>query len=579
MLKEMSDTVKLKNSYFFTIRDKVKDEDSTSSNLLVRSGMIKKISSGIYSYLPLGYLVLKKIEKIIREEMNREDAQELLMPSLIPSEIYEKSGRLQHFGSSVFSLQDRYQKKYILGPTHEELFAIAGIPNVQSYKDLPFNLYQFQTKFRDEARPRFGLIRVREFIMKDAYSFDVDLDGLDHSYQRMYRAYQKAFDRMKLHYKIVKADTGVMGGFLSEEFQAITDIGEDTVVLCNHCNYASNIEISPCVTNKVPTHEEELPLEKVYTPNAGKIKEIKELDSLTSEKLVKCLIYRADQEFIMAMVPGESEINESKLQKILNVRELMLATEEDVERITKARIGFAGPLGLDLRIVADDSLRDIKNMVVGANQTDHHYKNANSIRDFTVSIYGDIRKIKEGDSCPQCSGAIYFKKGIEIGNLFKLGTKYAESLGLTYLDSHNLLNPVLMGSYGIGLGRCMAAIAEQYNDTKGLQWPMEVAPYQVGITLIQSKDLDQSHYAEQLYQTLVKENIDVLLDDRDERPGIKFNDMDLIGIPIRITIGKKLEQGLIELKLRTKEQWEDISIDNVLSRIKEIIEEEKNKDL
>jgi len=421
--------MKLKSSYFFTLRENVKDEDSISGNLLARSGMIKKNSSGVYMYLPLGYKVLKKIEQIIREEMNKAGGQEVLMPSLIPEEIYEASGRRALIGSSMFALKDRFGKPFVLGPTHEELFLMAATYHVESYKDLPFNLYQFQTKFRDEPRPRFGLIRVREFIMKDAYSFDKDLDGLSVSYQKMFDAYKASFDRMGINYKIVTADTGVMGGLLSEEFQAVTDIGEDKLVLCDSCEFASNIEVSPCVTVELPL-EAALPMSELYTPNVGKIKDLVDNYHILEDKMTKSMIYMIDKQPVLIMVRADDEINEVKLQKLFNATVVELANNEVVETLSHAKVGYAGPIGIGIKIVADHRIRTMSNFLVGANKTDYHFQNVNVGRDFQVTQYADIRNIKPGDDCPKCGGKIHFNNGIEIGNTFKLGDKKNKNLGL-----------------------------------------------------------------------------------------------------------------------------------------------------
>lgn len=555
--------MKLKTSYFFTLRENVKDEDSVSGNLLVRSGMIKKNSSGIYMYLPLGYRVLKKIEQVIREEMDATGAQEVLMPALIPEEVYEQSGRRALIGSSMFSLKDRFDKPFVLGPTHEELFLMAAQNKVKSYKDLPFNIYQFQTKFRDEPRPRFGLIRVREFIMKDAYSFDTNLEGLDISYNKMDKAYRNSFDRMGLNYKVVTADTGVMGGLLSEEFQAVTDIGEDTLVLCDTCDFSSNIEVAPCVSESLEL-ESFLEMEELYTPNVGKIKDLVDNYQIPIEKMTKSMIYKIDDKFYLIMVRSDDEINEVKLQKLFSAQSVSLADNEDVVRLTNAKVGFAGPVGISIPVIADHRIKTMSNFLVGANKSDYHLKNVNVDHDFKVSQFADIRNIREGDICPKCNkGHIHFSKGIEIGNIFKLGDKYAKALGLNYLDQNNQLNPVIMGSYGIGPGRCMAAIVEQNHDDYGIIWPKEIAPYSVAIVIINSKVETQINVANDLYNQLLKTKVDVILDDRDERPGVKFNDMDLIGIPVRITVGKTIEQGQVEVKFRNEKEVQLVNIEDI----------------
>ena len=560
--------MKLKNSFFYTIREDVKEE-SMSGKLLVRSGMITKTASGIYTYLPMGLKVLHKLENIVREEMNKSGANELLMPSLLPEEVYVKSGRRAFFGGNMFSLQDRYNRAMVLGPTHEEFFVEVAKNKVRSYKDLPFNLYQIGKKYRDETRPRYGLIRVREFLMKDAYSFDCDLEGLDVSYQKMYQTYQNIFDRVGIDYRIVKADTGAMGGLLSEEFQAITPIGEDTLVLCEHCGYASNIEVCSCSKNVRETKEMPLPMELVFTPNAGTIEEISTFLGEDQEKFVKTLIYEVDGKCYAVLLRGDYEVNELKLSKLLG-GEAVLAQTSQVEEYTKAQVGFAGPIGLSIPIILDEDVLVMKNFIVGANKTDYHYRNVN-VSDFEVFKCADIKNIKEGDACPNCSFPVSFKKGIEIGNIFKLGTKYSESLNLQYLNEKNVLTPVEMGCYGIGIERILAAYIEQHHDENGILFEKEVAPYVVAIVVIDTKDEIQNQKALELYERLQRENIEVILDDREERPGVKFKDMDLIGIPIRITIGKKSKDDILEVKLRNQDTFSEVPFKNVLEELKKYI--------
>ncbi|MBQ7104618.1 MAG: proline--tRNA ligase [Bacilli bacterium] len=564
--------MKLKESYFFTIRENSKDEETVSGNLLVRSGMVKKAGSGIYYFLPMGLRVFKKVENIVREEMNNAGAQELVMPSMLPEDVYVKSGRRENFGDDMFGLKDRYGRKYVLGPTHEEMFVEAAREHIKSYKDMPINLYQIANKYRDEPRPRYGLIRVREFSMKDAYSFDRDLDGLHVSYMKMFNAYKKIFDRMEIDYKIVTASTGVMGGLLSEEFQAVTDIGEDVLVLCDKCDLSSNIEITECVDQKIVDQEEEKELEMIYTPNVRTIDELVNDYGIPTEKMAKTLIYKIDGKFYAVMVKSHREVNEYKLLRLLNAKEIELAAFEDVERITHAEVGFAGPVGCEVPVIIDNEVIGMKNFLVGANKTDYHYKNVN-LKDFEVYLQADIANVIEGDKCPCCGGNLYFKKGIEIGNTFKLGTKYSESLDLTYLDEENNSHPVVMGCYGIGIGRIMAAIVEQNNDENGIILPMNIAPYHVSIVLINDKDKKQVKVAEKLYNDLTKKGIEVVLDNRNERPGVKFKDMDLIGIPIRITVGKKVEEDQVELKLRTDKESTDINIKDVYKTVSKIIKE------
>ncbi len=565
--------MKLKNSYFYTLREESKIEESVSGNLLTRCGMIKKNSSGVYMYLPLGYKVIKNIEKIIREELENIDAGELLMPALIPEEIYETSGRREAFGNDMFSLKDRFDKNYVLAPTHEELFTIAAQAKIKSYKDMPFSIYQIQDKFRDEPRCRYGLIRVREFLMKDAYSFDIDEKGLDNSYNEMYNAYKKIFARLGINYKIVKSDTGAMGGILSEEFQGVSDIGEDKLVICDECGYATNADIAKCsVITEINTDDEE-ERQLVKTPDAGRIEDISAFLNKNPKDFVKTLIYDIDDKLYAVLVKGDNEVNKVKLAKLLKVKDTVLATAEEVEKVTNSYVGFAGPIGLDIPIIVDNEVLNMKNFIVGANKTDYHYINVN-LKDFNYDLAGDIRCITPDDCCPNCGKKLSFTNGIEIGNTFKLGTKYSESLNLYYLNKDNESKPVWMGCYGIGIGRCMATVVEQHNDEKGIIWPMEIAPFKVAIVVVNTEDEAQMDAANYLYNELRKQNISTILDDREERVGVKFNDMDLIGIPIRITIGNKIKDQLIEIKERKNSEFEELSLYDTVNKIEDIIDGE-----
>ncbi len=561
--------MKLKNSYFYTIRDDVKEEEIISEKLLVKSGMVKKTASGIYMFMPLGYKVKQKVENIIREEMNKAGAQEVIMPQLIAGDIFVKSGRRDAFGDDMFSLKDRYDRDYVLGPTHEELFVLAAKEKIKSYKDMPFNLYQIGNKYRDEVRPRYGLIRTREFTMKDAYSFDVNKEECDKAYKKMYTAYNNIFNRFDIDYRVVTADTGAMGGELSEEYQAISDIGEDTLVLCDTCDYASNIEIAKTIPHE-SKKEQEKDMELIETPNAKTIDDIVNLLNIDVSKTVKTLVYNIDSEIIIALVRGDRELNDTKLRKLLNAKDVNMASEEEVKTITDATFGSLGPIGINSKIVIDNEVESMTNFVVGANITGYHYINVN-LKDFEVYKVGDITNIKEGDVCPKCNGKIYFKKGIEIGNLFKLGDKYSKSLNLTYLDKNNKPKYVEMGSYGIGTARCISAIIEQHHDDKGIIWPKEVAPFAIAIVIINIKDEKQVNVAEKLYNNLINKNIDVLLDDRDERAGVKFNDMDLVGIPIRITIGNKVIDNMLEIKTRDGKIDKTLKLEELEEILKEIL--------
>ena len=541
--------MKLSRGYFITLKEDAKDEDSISGNLLVRSGMIKKVGSGIYMFLPLGLKVFRKIENVIREEMNNIGSQELLMPSLLPEDYFVASGRKEIFGNDMFSLNDRAGRKYVLGPTHEELFVEACRDLIKSYKDMPISIYQMANKYRDEIRSRYGLIRTREFEMKDAYTFDKDLEGLDKSYDLMFNAYKKIFDRLGIKYKIVRASSGAMGGLLSEEFQAVTDIGEDILVLCDKCGLSTNEEICECngeiEVSKVRKKKKEL----FHTPNCGKIDDMYNNYHIEAKDTCKTMIYKVDGRFYAFMVRGDREINEYKIQKLLGAKNVEMATLEEDEKVTGAAVGFAGPIDLGVPVIIDREVEGMKNFIVGANKTDYHFINTN-LDDFEYEMVADIRNISEDDVCPICGEKLVFRHGIEVGNTFKLGTKYSESMGLFYSDENNELKPVFMGSYGIGIARIIAALVEQNHDENGIIFPEIVAPYDYSIVIVNIKDDTQVKIANELYDYLTSKGYDVLLDDRDARAGFKFKDMDLIGIPKRVVVGKRAGEGIVEFKKR-----------------------------
>ncbi len=563
--------MKLSNSYFYTLRENAKDEESVSGNLLVRSGMIKKVAAGIYMYLPLGLRTYKKVQNIIKEEMDRAGAQELLMPSLIPAEVYETCGRVEAFGDDMFNLKDRKGTSMVLGPTHEELFTIAAKAMVKSYKDLPFTIYQQAEKFRDEPRPRFGLIRVREFIMKDAYSFDRDDESLRVSYDKMFNAYKRIFDRLEIDYTIVKASVGAMGGDLSEEFQAITDRGEDTLVLCDKCDYASNLEVS--TYKYLDNNDKELELELVETPHCKTIEEVCKYLKIDVKNSVKALLMNVDSKLTICFIRGDRELNENKLLNLLNAKEVGFANDELIAK-SNAVAGFTGPVKLEgANIVIDEELKHMKNFCCGANKENYHYINCN-FKDIKYDVIGDISTVVEGDLCPICGNKLYFKKGIEIGNTFKLGNHYAKDLGLTYLDEEGKEQVPTMGCYGIGPGRVLAAIIEQNNDESGMILPMNIAPYQVALVQIDMKNEEQTKISEKIYNELLAAGIEVLYDDRDERPGVKFKDMELIGIPLRITVGKKITDNIVEVKHRKTNESEDIEINNITNIITKYVKED-----
>ena len=558
--------MKLKDKYFFTLREDQREEDSDSGNLLVKAGYIKKTSAGVYMMLPLGLKVENKIEEIIRKNMNETGAQEVKMPALIASEYYENSGRMAGFGPSIFKLKDRSGKDMVLGPTHEELFAYAAKSMIKSYKNMPFNLYQFQDKFRDEPRARFGLVRVKEFVMKDAYSFDTKEDGLDKSYKLMFDAYAKSFDEMGINYRIVKADTGIMGGLLSEEFQAIAPLGEDTVIYCEDCDFSSNMEITEVV--RTPKQKQEpKQIEEVETPNCESIEDVCKFLNVPISDSVKALMMNVDSKLVIFFMNGERELNETKVLKLLGAKEINFADDELIAT-SNAVPGYCGPIGLEnCQVIIDKEVLEMSNFVCGANKKGYHFINTNP-SDIKYDMVADIVCAKDGDLCPKCGKPLKFTKGIEIGNTFKLGTNYSKAMDLQYADENNKLQDVWMGSYGIGIGRTMAAIVEQNHDEKGIIWPENVAPYKFIILVMSSKDETQNALAEEIYNKFNKAGIECILDNRDERPGVKFNDAELIGIPYRITVGKGAPDRIIEFKPRTAEQAENISVDELLNKLK-----------
>ncbi|SFE66761.1 prolyl-tRNA synthetase [Thermoanaerobacter thermohydrosulfuricus] len=559
-----------------TLREIPAEAEIPSHILMLKAALMRKLASGVYIYLPLGQRVLRKVEQIVREEMDRAGSQEVLMSALIPAELLKESGRWDVFGPEMFKLKDRNERDFCLGPTHEEVFTDLIRNEVKSYRQLPLILYQIQTKFRDERRPRFGVMRSREFIMKDAYSFDMDWEGLDKSFNKMYEAYCRIFDRCGLKYLVVEADSGAMGGKDSKEFMVISGVGEAVIAYCDNCGYAANEEKAECLINQ-EIDEEMLPKEKVYTPNVRTIEELVNFLGITPDKFVKTLIYKAKDNVIAALVRGDRDLNETKLLNILGIREeeLELADASIVEKVTGAKVGFAGPIGLkgEVMIIVDNEIPQMRNFIVGANETDYHIKNVNYGRDFKADVVADIKNVIEGDKCPRCGSPLKIDRGIEVGHIFKLGTKYSDVLGAKYVDEEGNEKPIIMGCYGIGINRTVAAIIEQHHDEKGIIWPMSVAPYHVIIVPVNVSNEAQNRVAEDIYAALQKEGIEVLIDDRDLRAGVKFNDADLLGIPIRITVGKKVDDGIVEIKLREKEEAEEVKISDVVEKVKNIIKE------
>lgn len=564
--------MKMSNLLMPTLREVPAEAEITSHKLMLRAGLIRKLAAGIYSYLPLGLRTLKKVEQIVREEMDNAGAQELLMSALLPAEAYQASGRWEVFGPSMFKLKDRNDRDFCLGPTHEELFTQTVIDGVRSYKEYPMTLYQIQTKYRDEGRPRFGVMRSREFIMKDAYSFDLTETGLDESYKKMYDAYCRIFKRLGLDFTIVDADSGAMGGSGSQEFMVKSPVGEDGIAYCDACGYAANYEKAECIPQEKPSPEGELDMEKIHTPNVHTIDELVSFMNAEAHNFAKTIIYKADDKYVAAMVRGDREVNEIKLKNLVGCTDdLELAEPFVVRQLTNAEVGFAGPVGLDIPVYADKEVAMMRNFIVGANETDMHFKNVNINKDFTPAEVADIRVIEEGDVCPKCGKHIKTAQGIEVGHIFKLGTKYSDALGLKYLDEDGKSKTVIMGCYGIGVTRCLAAAIEQNNDENGIIWPVSIAPYQAMVIPVNSKIDEQAQTAERIYEELKAQGIEVLLDDRNERAGVKFKDADLIGIPVRIVVGKKCGEGIVEYKERRADSAVEKTISDAVKDVADFI--------
>jgi prolyl-tRNA synthetase len=568
-----------------TLRQAPAEAESISHQLLLRAGMIAQEAAGIYSYLPLGWRVLKNIENVIREEMDKAGGQELMLPVLQPFELWQQSGRDVSFGKSLFTLTDRKEHTLALGPTHEEVITDLVHRYVQSYRELPLLLYQIQTKLRDEPRPRGGLLRVREFIMKDLYSFDADEAGLDESYQKMCQAYKNIYARLGLPALMVEADSGAIGGKDSHEFMVLTEDGEDEVIHCSSCGYAANVEKAQFAKTVIPVSRSPessegkvknlLPLEAIATPETKTIEEVADFVGVPTSQTLKSVFYSADGEFIFVIIRGDLEVNETKLRNALKCSDLRLATETEVNEIGLVA-GFASPIGVKgVKVIADDSITSGSSFIVGANKPGYHFKNANYPRDFQVDLMADIALAQPGDSCPRCRGKLSSARGIEVGHVFKLGTFISEKFGASFLDDAGKSRPIIMGCYGIGLGRLLAAIIEQSHDDKGIIWSLSLAPYQVYLCPL---SLDKSAVlstAERIYQELQKEGIEVLFDDRDDSPGVKFNDADLLGIPLRLTLSPRtLQSQSVEAKWRTEKETQLLPLDNLAAQVKKLLNED-----
>jgi prolyl-tRNA synthetase len=562
---------------FNTYKEIPSDAQVISHQLMVRAGMIKKLASGIYTYMPILLRTIRKIERIVREEMDRAGAIELLMPMVQPAELWIESGRWGYYGPELLRFKDRKGADFCLGPTHEEVITDIARQEIKSYKDLPKNLYQIQTKFRDEARPRFGLMRGREFIMKDAYSFHTDEEDAKREYKNMYDTYTRIFTRCGLKFRAVSAATGNIGGTLSHEFQVLAESGEDEILACDSCDYAANVEmaVSPEVIN--PLDVESKPCSEVNTPDRKTVEEVTAFLKIGAERLIKTILYIADGKPYGFLVRGDMNINEAKVKSILRCDELRLATDSEVEGITHSPVGFAGPIGLDIPVIADNSVKRLKGAVIGANKKDTHFINVDVERDIkNIQGYYDIRTAMPGETCPVCKKGKYERyRGIEVGQVFYLGTKYSSKMRAEFLDRDGVKRPVFMGCYGIGIGRTAAAAIEQNHDKDGIIWPMPIAPFEVHLMGIGTDVEEVVSRCNDLYEEMLKQDIEVLYDDRDERPGVLFKDADLIGIPIRVSVSKKsIEKGGVEVKLRREKESQIIPFDRAIREIKRLIEAE-----
>jgi prolyl-tRNA synthetase len=563
-----------------TTKEMPSDAEVASHRLMLRAGMIRKVASGIYTYLPTGLRVLRKVERILREEMDRAGAHEVLMPALIPSELWKESGRWEAYGKELLRFKDRADREFCLGPTHEEVVTDLVRREVRSYRQLPMNLYQIQDKFRDEVRPRFGLMRGREFFMKDAYSFDADDAGAAESYRKMYEAYCRIFRRMGLSYRAVEADTGAIGGSSSHEFMVIADSGEDAIVSCESCDYAANVEKAECAPPAGDPSPGGIPgaPRKVSTPGKRTIEEVAEFLRIDPGALIKTLVFESDKGDVAVLVSGRHEVNEVKVKNLLGAGGVRLAPEERVQALTGAPSGYAGPVGLSMRILADHSVRGIGAGATGANEKDAHLVDVVPGRDFSPEAYSDLRMVAEGDRCPRCGGAIRFSRGIEVGHVFRLGAKYSKALSATFLDAAGKERPVVMGCYGIGVGRTAAAAVEQHHDADGILWPISIAPFEAVVVPVNVKHEGLAWEAERAAEELSGRGIEVLLDDRDERPGIKFKDADLCGVPLRVTYGEKnFAAGFAEIRDRKTGETVRVEISRIVDTVAAAVEEKKKE--
>ena len=564
--------MRFSRAFIPTKKESPADAEIPSHKLLIRAGFIRKVASGLYDILPLGALVIRKIERIIREEMDRAGAQEVILPIMHPAELWLESGRWDVYGKEMIKFKDRHERDYSLAPTAEEVITDLVRKEVRSYKDLPLNLYQIGRKFRDEIRPRFGLMRAREFIMKDAYSFHATDEDAEREYWNMYETYSRIFKRMGLEFKAVEADTGEIGGKFSHEFMVIADTGEGKLVYCEKCGYAASTEKAEQPKPEVPENREELfkPVEKVHTPGVKRIEEVSEFLGVPPENILKLLVYIVDGQPVAVAVRGDREVEETKLKQAFRGREVRLATDEEIEKFTGQPKGFLSPIGLKIPVYADYSVIPMVNFVAGAGEKDYHLKNVNWGRDFEVKEFIDVAEVKGGDPCPRCGAPLVEKRGIEVGHIFKLGTKYSEAMGALFVDENGQEKPMIMGCYGIGVTRVMAAAVEQNHDENGIIWPVEIAPFEVIVIPVNVKNEEIREVAEKIYSELKEAGFDILIDDRNARPGFKFKDADLIGIPYQIIVGKGVKNGLVELKERKTGERREVKIEEVVETFKNL---------
>lgn len=564
--------MRLSKLFMPTLKEAPSDAIIASNKLMIRAALARKISNGLYSYLPLGVRVLSKISNIIREEMDAIGSNECIMPILVSKELLTPSGRWERFKKELFRLKDRNDVDMAMGPTHEEAFTITAQNEIQSYKDLPLTLYQIHTKFRDEIRPRFGVIRSKEFTMKDAYSFHITKECLDKTYNDMSRAYTKIFKRMGLDTVSVKADSGAMGGEGSEEFMVLSEVGEETIIFCSKCDYRANVEKANVKKDDEVKSYTDKPLEEVNTPDIKTINDLEKFFNTSSKNFIKSIIYKTEEgEVILVATRGDLEINETKLSNALGGLDIELADEDTVKEVTGARVGFASPIGLKkkIKIFADYSIKSVSDAIVGGNKDDTHIKNVNIQRDFNIDVWGDFRTAKEGDKCPECGETLYQKKGLELGHIFKLGDKYTQAFNFKVLDENNKEITPIMGCYGIGVNRALASVIEQNYDDKGIIFPISVAPYEAIVVAIYKEGEESFKKAEEIYNALNALKVETMFDDRKERLGVKLNDCDLIGIPMRIIVGKKsLQRGVVEFKLRSSSESVEVKIEDIAEYVK-----------